>query len=360
MTLYRFFEHDQPIVSVSFKFNDDFAIIKDTDGFIFVWQLKTGHLDRVESGAFAEDILAGCDLTIPIISGNDVRKANPKQSISAFCLLSESSDEVPLGMVYLINLKRFISSLHASAQTASASKLSKVRRVSEASKPFSKSGTTPFTEEPDRSLELSDSSLNKGSFDLLVLENLLCISLPAKVLEVLEGKRIFSGKKTKRNDEVSSGIRGGLLSLASPTYKEDLVSLFSPTSTAFNLIRMFSLLKSHLVVKGREEEFLPILKLVLDEIRSNSSKGDFIFPSFSFLAKYWQDPIGSGDLQHSVRGLFSYTLAKMSTEEKNVNIEYWRPHLPAIAKKTSKNNVRATVILGVIGSEDPTALSIRY
>ncbi|KAI8852658.1 hypothetical protein BC829DRAFT_414372 [Chytridium lagenaria] len=41
----------------------------------------------------------------------------------------------------------------------------------------------------------------------------------------------------------------------------------------------------------------------------------------------------------------------MSLAEKNANIEYWRPHLPAITKKTSKNNVRATIILGVIGAE---------
>ncbi|KAI8852659.1 WD40-repeat-containing domain protein [Chytridium lagenaria] len=100
--LYRFFEHDQIISSVSFKFADDFAIIKDLNGYIFVWQLKTGHLDRVESGSFAEEILSGCDLAIPVSKGaNDVRSASARQSISAFTLNAHNGADIPLGWFIL-------------------------------------------------------------------------------------------------------------------------------------------------------------------------------------------------------------------------------------------------------------------
>ncbi|KAJ3216157.1 hypothetical protein HDU67_009884 [Dinochytrium kinnereticum] len=377
--LYRFFEHDQTIASVSFKFADDFTIIKDSDGFIFVWQLKTGHLDRVESASFAEEILSGCDLTIPLSEDlvskgiNDVKCANARQSISAYTLTSLNA----YGLVYIINLKRFISSLRLSSQGIAALKTLKLRRSSDILTPFGKS-SSQLSNDIDKGekvdIKTSDESLSKSSFDLLILENLLWISLPSKSSELLEtSKKFFSGRRSLKGDNTSSGIRGasGFLALASSNFTEASIFSFSPTSTAFNLIRIFSLLKSNLSVKGRDEEFTSLLKFILDGIRSQA-KDSFLFPSFSFLAKYWQDPIG--DLQQSVRGLFSYTLANISSAEKNASIEYWRPHrtflrssrfesnsalVPAVTRKTSKNNVRATIILGVIGSEDPLALSIR-
>ena len=73
---------------------------------------------------------------------------------------------------------------------------------------------------------------------------------------------------------------------------------------------------------------------------------EYEFTSFSYLAKYWQDPIGkipiciatdytvlpltkssdAADIQQAARNLFSVTLAQMSMQQKHDIISYWRPY----------------------------------
>ena len=50
-----------PIQVVKWRPLDDFLVVGCTDGTVYVWQMETGHLDRVVHGVAAEDILAGCD-----------------------------------------------------------------------------------------------------------------------------------------------------------------------------------------------------------------------------------------------------------------------------------------------------------
>jgi hypothetical protein len=51
--------HRFPIRFVHWRQEDDFFLVECEDGGVFVWQLGTGHLDRVATGVLAEDILAG-------------------------------------------------------------------------------------------------------------------------------------------------------------------------------------------------------------------------------------------------------------------------------------------------------------
>lgn len=45
-----------PIVGLRWRINDDFLLIKCADGSLFVWQIETGHLDRVAYGVLAEEL----------------------------------------------------------------------------------------------------------------------------------------------------------------------------------------------------------------------------------------------------------------------------------------------------------------
>lgn len=40
---------------------DDFMIIGCSDGTVYVWQMETGHLDRVLQGIAAEEVLYACE-----------------------------------------------------------------------------------------------------------------------------------------------------------------------------------------------------------------------------------------------------------------------------------------------------------
>ena len=55
---------------------DDFLIVGCSDGTCFVWQMETGHLDRVVHGPVAEEILSACDQVAPIHLSDNVG-ANP-------------------------------------------------------------------------------------------------------------------------------------------------------------------------------------------------------------------------------------------------------------------------------------------
>lgn len=53
--------HLFPITSIKWRPLDDFLIIGCADGTVHVWQMETGHLDRVLYGMAAEDVLLACD-----------------------------------------------------------------------------------------------------------------------------------------------------------------------------------------------------------------------------------------------------------------------------------------------------------
>ena len=53
--------HLFPVGAVKWRPVDDFLVIGCTDGTVYVWQMETGHLDRVVTGIAGDDILAACD-----------------------------------------------------------------------------------------------------------------------------------------------------------------------------------------------------------------------------------------------------------------------------------------------------------
>ncbi|XP_054161861.1 WD repeat-containing protein 7-like isoform X2 [Oppia nitens] len=53
--------HLFPIHTIKWRPLDDFMIVGCVDGSVYVWQMETGHLDRVVHGIIAEEILSACD-----------------------------------------------------------------------------------------------------------------------------------------------------------------------------------------------------------------------------------------------------------------------------------------------------------
>ncbi|XP_044011462.1 WD repeat-containing protein 7 isoform X22 [Aphidius gifuensis] len=74
--------HLFPVVTIKWRPLDDFMIIGCSDGAVYVWQMETGHLDRVLHGIIAEEVLYACDEnTIAIAGGSatggELGLANP-------------------------------------------------------------------------------------------------------------------------------------------------------------------------------------------------------------------------------------------------------------------------------------------
>ncbi|XP_076178195.1 WD repeat-containing protein Rbcn-3B isoform X2 [Ptiloglossa arizonensis] len=53
--------HLFPVVTIKWRSLDDFMIVGCSDGAVYVWQMETGHLDRVLHGIIAEEVLDACD-----------------------------------------------------------------------------------------------------------------------------------------------------------------------------------------------------------------------------------------------------------------------------------------------------------
>lgn len=45
-----------PVVGLRWRINDDFLLIKCSDGSLYVWQIETGNLDRIAYGVLAEEL----------------------------------------------------------------------------------------------------------------------------------------------------------------------------------------------------------------------------------------------------------------------------------------------------------------
>lgn len=46
-------------------------IVGCSDGAVYVWQMETGHLDRVLHGIIAEEVLYACDENIMVVTGSN-------------------------------------------------------------------------------------------------------------------------------------------------------------------------------------------------------------------------------------------------------------------------------------------------
>ncbi|CAB0036498.1 unnamed protein product [Trichogramma brassicae] len=62
--------HLFPVVTIKWRPGDDFMIVGCSDGAVYVWQMETGHLDRVLHGIIAEEVLYACDENTLATSGS--------------------------------------------------------------------------------------------------------------------------------------------------------------------------------------------------------------------------------------------------------------------------------------------------
>ncbi|XP_026473359.1 WD repeat-containing protein 7 isoform X2 [Ctenocephalides felis] len=71
--------HLFPVVSIKWRPLDDFMVVGCSDGTVYVWQMETGHLDRVLHGMIAEEVLYACDenTTSSAYSTSEMGLANP-------------------------------------------------------------------------------------------------------------------------------------------------------------------------------------------------------------------------------------------------------------------------------------------
>lgn len=69
--------HLFPVVNIKWRPLDDFMIVGCSDSTVYVWQMETGHLDRVLHGINAEEVLFACDENASMTISRESGLANP-------------------------------------------------------------------------------------------------------------------------------------------------------------------------------------------------------------------------------------------------------------------------------------------
>ncbi|XP_022909128.1 WD repeat-containing protein 7 isoform X2 [Onthophagus taurus] len=70
--------HLFPVTTIKWRPLDDFMIVGCSDGTVYVWQMETGHLDRVLQGIAAEEVLYACEENeTNFLTSSEVGLANP-------------------------------------------------------------------------------------------------------------------------------------------------------------------------------------------------------------------------------------------------------------------------------------------
>jgi len=64
--------HLFPVTTIKWRPLDDFLIVGCKDGTTYIWQMETGHLDRVIYGSAAEEVMSACDEQVTINLSDNV------------------------------------------------------------------------------------------------------------------------------------------------------------------------------------------------------------------------------------------------------------------------------------------------
>ncbi|KAI9328858.1 hypothetical protein BDR26DRAFT_939723 [Obelidium mucronatum] len=382
------------------------------EGTIYVWQLKTGHLDRVEEGDTAADIVSCCDCSL--ILGEytqDYINANTRQTFSAFPITA-GFNRKPTLFVLLVNLKRFINDVYGGQYSLTPPSTPPQARRSDRSIPSpKKEGSSSEQQQQQQLSESPTKTLNVGNLfkgaggnrsrsPTNTVNSTPGSPQPPSRSPVLSKARSFAptsdsdsashghivspkprnrplilcammslnlGRPIERLLAVGNRGANGYISVPVPEIgdvaesgggrgDDPLEWRLSSTMSSSRMLQIVSLLKTLTLKKEYEKD----VSTVIAQLCSHPHSISYQLPSFAFLAKYWQDQIS--DVQQAARVVFSSTLKLLGDEERVKIVDYWRGFLPSLTgsnKKPSKANIRAAVILGIIGCENSDYLPVK-
>ncbi|KAG0278440.1 hypothetical protein BGZ95_004009 [Linnemannia exigua] len=363
--IYLFGGYEHELVSIQWRPPEDYIVLWHADETAFVWQMQTGHLDRIVKGETARAIMADSRWKICEISPR-----RPNSSKRAFDCMT-----VPLGVagskatlpVVVMNLKHILTMLSPTrnSDVSSDQAVTKPFTVRSPEPPVSTSHRRIFSGQSrslakakPRSLEesvvLSDAA-QKCLRAAKVVLGLLVTEDDAYAVSIRNLLEIPPPTKT-----IALGLRGayGNISILAPPLTNGTSESWcvSPTMTASKLIGILSLSKMIASAQNLDVDMDTWSKGYCN-ITQDSVGPKFCPPSLSFLAKYWQDP--QVEIQEVTKIILLSAIGRMSKADIASLVKYWSAFLPAAALPDSCSGqymARSAIILGIIGAESPEAL----
>ncbi|KAI8602949.1 WD40-repeat-containing domain protein [Dissophora ornata] len=366
--IYLFGGYEHALLSIQWRPPEDYIVLWHADETAFVWQMQTGHLDRIIKGESAREIMMDSRWSVCEIP--HVRAHSSKLAFD--CITVPLQDSVGVQTIVL-NLKHILSILSSArvaelpsdyptvavapvAQQQSSNtpdtKLSPRRqRMINAQSKMATKAKASSVEQPAALSDKVQKCLNaaKAGLSLLITED------DAHAISI---RGLLGLSEPVRS--VALGMRGayGNISIQAPSASANLSESWcvSPTMTASKLIAILALSKIIAAVLNLNVDMdmwaMGYCNAVQDVVGPK-----FCPPSLSYLAKYWQDP--QVEIQEATKIILLSAIERMSKPEISTLVKYWSAFLPAAALPdtcSSQYMARSAIILGILGAENAEAL----
>lgn len=365
--LFIFPGYPHPLTAIQWRTTEDYLVLGYSDDSAFVWQMQTAHLDRELYGKNMIDIMEDSRwptnrITTSKGTFNTVQSKQIVQikSIVSNCYGFQSYHN--FAQVFTFNVRRLSQSVKISAsslQELGALPLLKTS-ISSSSSTFDPILPEVIASRLDKN-NPSDTPESQTKRDEELMEK--AIELIASLVSIITSWDIneafealcsqFVEPKRKVSHNISYGLKGsnGNLSIIAPVKHERDAWTISSSLSATRLLSISLLSKVILSMAGQESKSIDLITGYAMSLPLVIGK-NYCFPSLSLLSKYWQDPLA--------RSLFSSAVAGLSKDEVDSLVSYWEKFLPtASVDRNSQMIVRAAVILGIMGCDQPQTLVSR-
>ncbi|KAF8935295.1 hypothetical protein BGZ58_005099 [Dissophora ornata] len=308
---------------------EDYIVLWHADETAFVWQMQTGHLDRIIKGESAREIMMDSRWSVCILSSARVAELPSDYPTVAVAPVAQQQSSNTPDTKLSPRRQRMINAQSKMATKAKASSV----------------------EQPAALSDKVQKCLNaaKAGLSLLITED------DAHAISI---RGLLGLSEPVRS--VALGMRGayGNISIQAPSASANLSESWcvSPTMTASKLIAILALSKIIAAVLNLNVDMdmwaMGYCNAVQDVVGPK-----FCPPSLSYLAKYWQDP--QVEIQEATKIILLSAIERMSKPEISTLVKYWSAFLPAAALPdtcSSQYMARSAIILGILGAENAEAL----
>ncbi|KAG0233636.1 hypothetical protein BGW42_007309 [Actinomortierella wolfii] len=374
--IYLFGAYQHRLLSIQWRPPEDYVVLCYSEGVALVWQLQTGHLERTITGEAARELMEDTRWSQSRVVEERWLPSKKFIECSTDSIQGTGSDGIQSLLVNWRLILTNLATIHVPEATSTPpittpqeprghgppKRLDTIiggikhhhRSVSE--QPRLPTRPLEGSQDADSPQVLSAKAQN----DLNAAKALLGLLITGDDPHSLSIRTLFGLGKPRSN--VSIGMRGvhGNYSMVFSTagdFKEGWC--ISPTLTASRLIAIISLARSIATALRIDVDLDTWTRGYCDALPGHVG-AKFCTPSLSFLAKYWQDP--QPEIQEATKIIMLSTLRNMSKVELQHTVKYWAGYLPAAASPENCSTqvmARSAIILGILGADNPHALSER-
>ncbi|KAF9196064.1 hypothetical protein BGZ50_002321 [Haplosporangium sp. Z 11] len=358
--IYLFGGYEYALLSIQWRPPEDYVVLWHADETAFVWQMQTGHLDRIVKGETAREIMLD-----PRWSVCDVSQSRSQTSKLAFDCITVSMNRSASMHVLQANLKHIINILSPAKLTDQQSDgtsltpnlLETGLQSGRRQKAFNGQSKTSSTKNTTENMDLpAPENAQRCLKAAIAILGALVTENEAYAISVRSLLGLMEPRTT-----VSLGMKGayGNISVQAPPSNADLSESWqvSPTMTASKLIAIISLSKIIATAVNLDVDMDTWSRGYCNAVQ-DAVGPKFCPPSLSYLAKYWQDP--QAEVQEAAKITLLSTIERMSKSDIISLVKYWSAFLPAAALPDSCSSqymARSAIILGILGAENAEALS---